>query len=125
AADIIASTILGTEHPAADLLRANRVRPLAGGGTFVAENSKIAAHLVGDRLLRRKVVQVEDIGPGEGGVVSKKGKQLAVTRHQDGSLSAVSAVCTHLGCIVGWNATDRTWDCPCHGSRFDESGKVL
>jgi glycine/D-amino acid oxidase-like deaminating enzyme/nitrite reductase/ring-hydroxylating ferredoxin subunit len=126
AADIMADRLLHLEeHPAAKLFRADRVKPLAGGGTFVTENTKAAGHMVGDRLLKRKVVPLEDIAPGEGGIVSRKGEQLAVTRNQEGEFTALSAVCTHLGCIVGWNATDRTWDCPCHGSRFDEQGNVL
>ena len=53
----------------------------------------------------------------------------AVVRHEfrdeSGKVHAVSAVCTHMGCIVGWNETDRTWDCPCHGSRFDLDGSVI
>lgn len=125
AADIIGAALLGVEHPAADLFGANRIRPLAGGRMFVVENTKAAGHMVRDRLLRRKVASVENIERGEGGIVSKDGEQLAVTRSEDGSLKALSAICTHLGCVVGWNAIDRTWDCPCHGSRFDETGNVL
>jgi Rieske Fe-S protein len=50
---------------------------------------------------------------------------LAVSRRETGELDAVSAACTHLGCIVGWNAAERSWDCPCHGSRFAPGGDVL
>lgn len=126
AAEIIAATLLQTEeHPASALFRAERVKPLAGGRTFVTENTKAAAHMVGDRLFKRKVVALEDIEPGEGGIVSRNGEQLAVTRSPEGELTALSAICTHMGCVVGWNSTDRTWDCPCHGSRFDEQGNVL
>lgn len=125
AADIIAANLLGEEHPAAKLFEASRLKPLAGGSTFVSENTKAAGHLVGDRVLKRKVVPLNRIEPGGGGVISHNGEQLAVTRGHDGSVTAHSAICTHMGCIVGWNQTDRTWDCPCHGSRFDEHGAVL
>jgi Rieske Fe-S protein len=51
--------------------------------------------------------------------------KLAVYRGEGGALHALSAVCTHLGCIVHWNSLERTWDCPCHGSRFSIDGAVL
>jgi len=125
AADIIAARLLGQAHPADKLFEASRVKPLAGGPTFVSENTKAAGHLVGDRMLKLKVVPLAKIKPGGAGVINHKGDQLAVIRNPDGSLQALSAICTHMGCVVGWNETDRTWDCPCHGSRFDEHGNVL
>jgi len=63
--------------------------------------------------------------PGEGKVVEAGGEKVAAYRDPDGQLQAVSAICTHLGCVVDWNASDMTWDCPCHGSRFDRHGQVL
>jgi nitrite reductase/ring-hydroxylating ferredoxin subunit len=53
------------------------------------------------------------------------GENVAAFKDEGGCVHAVSAVCTHMGCLVGWNATDRTWDCPCHGSRFELSGEVI
>jgi Rieske Fe-S protein len=50
---------------------------------------------------------------------------VAVSRADDGRLQAVSAVCTHLGCVVAWNPAERSWDCPCHGSRFCADGRVI
>jgi Rieske Fe-S protein len=64
----------------------------------------------------------QDLRPGEAAVLRG---QIAAYRHEDGTIEAVSAVCTHMGCIVQWNAVDRTWDCPCHGSRFTTAGEVL
>jgi Rieske Fe-S protein len=89
------------------------------------ENVKAAAHLLGDRLLKRSTVSTESIARGEAGVVARGREQVAVARKADGSTTELSAVCTHMGCIVGWNEIDRTWDCPCHGSRFDDSGDLL
>jgi glycine/D-amino acid oxidase-like deaminating enzyme/nitrite reductase/ring-hydroxylating ferredoxin subunit len=125
AAEVLAHRILGKEHPCRDLYDATRVKPIAGGSTFVSENVKTAAHLVGDRYFGGKTVELESIAVGEGGIVSHEGELLAVRRGKDGQLVARSATCTHLGCIVDWNGVDRTWDCPCHGSRFDEDGDVL
>jgi Rieske Fe-S protein len=60
----------------------------------------------------------------EGEIVDVGGRAGGVYR-SDGELRAVSAVCTHMGCLVGWNPVDRTWDCPCHGSRFAQDGRVV
>jgi Rieske Fe-S protein len=67
----------------------------------------------------------EDLRPGDAAVLEVNGEQAAVCRDRDGSLHAVSAVCTHLGCTVAWNDGERSWDCPCHGSRFSPDGEVL
>lgn len=125
AADILADHILGRTNHAAQLFDATRMKPVAGAAEFTKGNIEAATNLFGNRLLKRDSVPLESIGPGSGGIVSHKGEQLAVRRHEDGSLTALSAVCTHLGCIVGWNEIDETWDCPCHGSRFDAWGEVL
>jgi glycine/D-amino acid oxidase-like deaminating enzyme/nitrite reductase/ring-hydroxylating ferredoxin subunit len=125
AGQILAAQVLGEEHVASALYDATRHKPVAGGAEFIKENAKASAHLVGDRLLSRKSHALADIRPGSGGVISQRGEKLAVRCDPSGELHALSAICTHLGCIVDWNDEDRTWDCPCHGSRFDEAGQVL
>jgi glycine/D-amino acid oxidase-like deaminating enzyme/nitrite reductase/ring-hydroxylating ferredoxin subunit len=125
AGQILAAHVLGEEHGAASLYDATRHKPLTGGAEFIKENAKAGAHLVGDRLLGRKSHVLADIRPGSAGVISQRGEKLAVRRDASGELHALSAICTHLGCVVDWNDEDRTWDCPCHGSRFDEAGQVL
>lgn len=125
AGDLLASMVQGREHPAATLYDATRTKAIAGGVEFVKENVKAGTHLVGDRLLGRKTVPLDEIDADGGGIVTHEDEKLAVRRDASGAVTALSAICTHLGCVVDWNATDRTWDCPCHGSRFDESGAVL
>jgi len=66
-----------------------------------------------------------DLKPNTGQVINQNGEKIAVCRDETGNLTAVSAVCTHTGCTVNWNNKEKTWDCPCHGSRFDKSGKVI
>jgi Rieske Fe-S protein len=66
-----------------------------------------------------------DIKTDEGKIIKQKEEQIAVYKDKTGNVSALSAVCTHMGCIVGWNSKDKTWDCPCHGSRFNTEGKVI
>jgi len=66
-----------------------------------------------------------DLKPGEGAIVEENGRKLAGYRDASGKLTVLSRKCTHLGCSVQWNATLQSWDCPCHGSRFDPYGKVV
>ena len=58
-------------------------------------------------------------------ILERKGQKVAAFRDDDGSVTMVSAVCTHMGCLVDWNEAERTWDCPCHGSRFKPDGSVI
>jgi Rieske Fe-S protein len=67
----------------------------------------------------------EDIAKGEGKVIRRGLHKIAAYRDESGTMHYCSAVCTHLKCIVGWNSTEKSWDCPCHGSRFDPKGKVM
>jgi glycine/D-amino acid oxidase-like deaminating enzyme/nitrite reductase/ring-hydroxylating ferredoxin subunit len=125
AGGILADRLLGQDHPAAELFDATRIKPVAGAAEFAKENVKAAGHLIADRVLKRGTVPLDSIAAGQGGIVEMNDEELAVRRHPDGSFTALSATCTHMGCIVGWNEIDRTWDCPCHGSRFDEWGEVI
>ncbi len=90
--------------------------------TFAKENANVGAHFAGDRLKRGELTE---LAPGEGRIVRDGLGQTAVSRDEKGSVHAVSARCTHLGCIVAWNGAERSWDCPCHASRFAPDGSVL
>jgi nucleotide-binding universal stress UspA family protein len=79
-----------------------------------------------DLLVCRTIRQMEsDLNPGEGGIIERHGEQLAVSMDEAGQPHEMSARCTHLGCIIEWNPTERTFDCPCHGSRFGPGGEVV
>lgn len=125
AGEIAAMHVIGEEHTAAGLYDATRIRPIAGGPAFISGNVQAAFHLIADRVLEGKATKLKDIAPGDAAVVTANGEQLAIRRDLDGSLHVLSAVCTHMGCVVDWNGVDRTWDCPCHGSRFTQEGEVL
>lgn len=125
AAGILADLVLGRPNEAAAMFDSTRLSPVNGGPTLVAENVKTGVRLVADRLFSQKVQDINEIPAGQGGIIEVDGEQLAVTKDDRGIVSALSAVCTHLGCIVGWNEVDRSWDCPCHGSRFDREGRVI
>ncbi len=123
AAELLAAQIAGRDHAWTELFEPQRLRPKASATSFVKENANVALRFMGDRVAKRG--DVDKIGPGEGRVVGAGLGQRAVYRDEDGTLHELSARCTHLGCIVNWNTAERTWDCPCHGSRFAASGKVI
>ena len=89
------------------------------------ENLNVAAELIKDRLLKADAKDFAEVGNGEGKIMEVNDQKCAVSRDGSGALHVVSAVCTHLGCIVHWNAAEKSWDCPCHGSRFSTNGSVL
>jgi len=102
-----------------------RVRVAIGTAKdFVQENATTLSSYL-DWLTVGDVDAVSQIEQGEGAIVRQGLKKLAVYRDEQGSLHQCSAVCPHLGCIVAWNSSEKSWDCPCHGSRFDTDGKVL
>ncbi len=91
----------------------------------MAQGVNFAKRFTRDRLTKPDATPASAIAPGQAKVISADGDRVAAYRDAEGTLHAVSAVCTHRGCVVGWNSSDRTWDCPCHGSRFDRTGGVL
>ncbi|MFF3754652.1 FAD-dependent oxidoreductase [Streptomyces sp. NPDC002018] len=93
--------------------------------TMIRQQADVARHFVGDRLRTTHVDSVTEIPPGTGAVVRVGGRRCAVYRDQDGTATAVSARCTHLGCLVAFNEAETAWECPCHGSRFGVDGAVL
>jgi glycine/D-amino acid oxidase-like deaminating enzyme/nitrite reductase/ring-hydroxylating ferredoxin subunit len=128
AATVLADQISGVANPFGELLDATRIKPFASAGAVLSENLDYPKHLLADRLVAGMdsgVAAIAAIPPGEGRVVSLGGEKLAVYRNANGQVGALSPVCTHLGCLVHWNTTEKSWDCPCHGSRFDPHGRVL
>ena len=125
AAHLLADLLLGRDNPSAALFDPNRLKLRASAMRFVKENAEAGLRFVGDRVTKRGTRPIEDLQPGEGDIVRLAGEAVAGFRDGDGTLVAVSATCTHLGCRVNWNTAERSWDCPCHGSRFAPSGEVL
>ena len=126
AAQILADRILDDEPPPyANLFDSNRIKPLASATEFVKENANVAKHMIGNHIARADFGSTDDIPRGEGGTVRFGTRKVGVYRDEGGELHAVSTLCTHLGCAVTWNTGERSWDCPCHGSRFDPDGHVL
>jgi Rieske Fe-S protein len=122
---VLADALAGRPSPWAEVFDARRLNPVASAGELVRENVDVGRRFVVDRLKRLRAPSVERLAPGEGGIVDVDGRKVAACRDEDGTLHAVQASCTHLGCTVGWNAAERSWDCPCHGSRFTADGRML
>ncbi|HYF25791.1 MAG TPA: FAD-dependent oxidoreductase, partial [Baekduia sp.] len=122
---VLADRILGRDNAWSALFDPARITPRASAKEFVKENVNVARRFVQDRVTQRSGIDPDELAPGEGAVVRDGLRQVAVSRAGDGTLQRVSARCTHMGCIVRWNPAERSWDCPCHGSRFAADGAVL
>jgi glycine/D-amino acid oxidase-like deaminating enzyme/nitrite reductase/ring-hydroxylating ferredoxin subunit len=123
AAELLRDLIAGRDNPLREVYDPQRIE-VSGAPSLAKENADVALRFFGDRIVNRAPASSPP-GPGEGKIVSRSGRQVALARDDDGALHAVSARCTHLGCILAWNAAERSWDCPCHGSRFGVDGDVL
>jgi len=124
-AKILADLISGRENPYADLFSPSRIKPIAGFSEFVSENADVAYHFVADRLAIESVDSLAEVAPNSGKVLEVDGKKIAVYRDKNSLLHTLNPVCTHAGCIIAWNNAEKTWDCPCHGARYDIDGIVL
>jgi len=91
---------------------------------FARENANTAFQYK-DFLTPGEVKSVDEVPAGEGALLREGLKKIACFRDEEGTLYRMSAICTHLGCIVSWNGVEKSWDCPCHGSRFDPTGRVV
>ncbi len=122
---LITDLIEGRPNPWADLFSPGRVtlKP-AALKEFARENANVAAEYT-DLLTGGDVASAEQIKPGTGAVLRRGITKVAAYRDEAGQVHECSAICPHLGCVVGWNDLEKSWDCPCHGSRFDAKGALL
>ena len=127
AAAILTDAILGRDNPWAGVYNANRLSLKSSTvRKFLIENAKVGSWFIGDRIrLRVGQDDIDALKPGDGTIAWVGGRHVAVHRDEKGQLHALSARCTHLGCLVGWNRADETWECPCHGSLFGADGTLL
>lgn len=121
----ITAMIDGTAAEWVETFDSTRIAPKQSFKDVVQGNVDVAKRFVGDRLGALNRSDADALAPGCGAIAEADGEKVAAYRDDDGLLHCVSAVCTHLGCQVAFNTAERTWDCPCHGSRFDVDGTVL
>lgn len=120
---LLCDLIVGRDNPWVTLYDPAR-KTLSATDTFARQNTKDAGEYA-HWLTPGEVSTVEEIKPGMGAIIRRGSSKFAVSRDDKGSVHICSAVCSHLGCIMSWNSTEHTWDCPCHGSRFTPDGKLL
>ncbi|MBO9658635.1 MAG: FAD-dependent oxidoreductase [Chitinophagaceae bacterium] len=125
AAMVLRALLTGEETDTSKLLDPNRLKPVAGFKSFIGHNAHVAGELISRLFSGEKIGELVELAPGEGRVISFEGEKIAVFKKEDGELHAINPVCTHLKCEVKWNGAERSWDCPCHGARYDTNGKVL
>ena len=120
---LISDLILGISNPWTEVYDPSR-KSLRTVEDFIVENANVAKQYT-EWVQRGDIDTIEKLAIGEGAIIKEGLKPLAVYRDESGTVHASSAVCVHLGCIVQWNGEEKTFDCPCHGSRFTYDGKVV
>jgi len=116
---------LKRKNPWSELFDVHRKKIKGGAWDYLKENKDYPYYLVRDRLRGAEGTSLKALKPDEGKILKLKGKKVAAYRDADGNVSLCSPVCTYLKCIVAWNPAEKTWDCPCHGSRFKPTGEVI
>ena len=121
---ILSDLVMGRENRFAKVYDPTRIK-MATAAHYLAENKDFPRYFIKDRVRGVDVDSLSEVKRGEGKMVRIGNRKLAVYREERGGVRAFSPVCPHLGCLVHFNASEKSWDCPCHGSRFDTEGNVL
>ncbi|QRR00097.1 FAD-dependent oxidoreductase [Dyadobacter sandarakinus] len=125
AAMVMSDLVVKGSSPYEKLFNPARVKPMGAFTEFIKENADVAGRFIADRFGIEEMESVKEIPADSGKLVEFQGQKLAVYRDKTGTVEALNPVCKHAGCIVNWNNSEKTWDCPCHGARYDQKGNVL
>ena len=125
AAITLADMITNVRSPYEDVFDPNRIKIVAGFSNFVKEAADVVGKLLGRFVPAENLPELAGLAPGEARVVKFEDHRLAIYKDEDGEVHAVNSACTHIKCDVAWNNAEKTWDCPCHGSRFSYTGEML
>lgn len=123
-ANIVSDKILGKENKYEDIFNSKRIKPIKNRWEVKNMVQSSVNNLVFDKF-RIEPFGIDQIENDNGAIIEKDDELVGVYKDATGKIYAVRPVCSHLGCLLSWNNTDKTWDCPCHGSRFDYNGKNL
>ena len=124
AACIVTDKILGKENKYEELFNSKRMKPIKNRWEMKNMIQSTVNNLVFDKF-RIEPFGIDQIENDNGAIIEKDNEILGVYKDISGKVYAVKPICSHLGCLLSWNNTDKTWDCPCHGSRFDYMGKNI
>lgn len=124
AAQLLRDIVLGKENKFQQLYTPTRFQATPSLKNFLVENANVASHLVKGKLEMTNT-DPKTLPHDKGAVIRVKGERKGAYKDTEGQLHIVDTTCTHIGCEVEWNSGDRTWDCPCHGSRFSYTGNVI
>lgn len=124
AANIIADSILCIENRYTTIFNSTRFNPIKNRGELKNMGKQIVHSFITSRI-KIPEKEISAIKNDNGGIIRVNGTPIGIYKNKDGKIFAVEPTCTHLGCLLTWNNIDKTWDCPCHGSRFDFSGKNI
>jgi glycine/D-amino acid oxidase-like deaminating enzyme/nitrite reductase/ring-hydroxylating ferredoxin subunit len=125
AAMMISDAILNRLNPWTELFDPNRKAFTRGMWEYIKENADYPYYMIRDRFAGSDGRSLRSVRRGQGKIIERDGSKVAAYRDSAGALTQRSAICTHMGCVVAWNPAERTWDCPCHGSRFKPTGEVI
>jgi len=120
---IIKDLISKGESPWQEVFDPSRMNIAGSVKNFVVENLDVAKHFISGKI--KPVSENIDIRPGEADIIESDGGRAGVYRDENGELHIVNTTCTHMGCELNWNSAEKSWDCPCHGSRFTVSGDII
>ena len=124
AGKLISDLILGKENEYVDIYKATRLEPIKNIKEFGNMLKESTYSLLINKIKPAKDI-LEKIPLGDGGIVEIDGDKVGIYKRDDGEIFAVKPYCGHLGCLVSWNNLEKTWDCPCHGSRYDYMGNII
>ena len=116
--------ISGDNHEGLDVFSPQRINFMASAKNLAVDGAETVSGLVKQNL-SIPLAELEDVALGHGGIIEHKGEKLGVYKKDRNNIYIVSTKCPHLGCQLAWNPDDLSWDCPCHGSRFDYKGYIL
>ena len=125
AGKIISDLIIKTVSPYEKLFDPNRIKPVAGFKEFVKEGADVISQYISLQFSYKKIKELAQIAPGEAMLAEWEGKKLALYKDENGDLHVLDPICPHEKCLVVWNNAEKSWDCPCHGSRFGCNGALL
>ena len=125
AALVLSDLIVNGKSEFEELYDPNRIKIIAGFNNFMKEAADVVGKLVKKIIPADKLHELADLAPGEARVVKFDNHRLAIYRDEHGELYTLNSACTHIKCEVNWNSAEKSWDCPCHGSRFSYTGEML